>query len=315
MHTTSLSAAAAAIGVQRPTAGTYLRAVGGLVGLVRPARPARRAADVPIADLPRARTQVRLRALPQRPRAIPTVSIAEGVLRPWRSAIGYTSFVVEHPRARLLLEPAVCDDLDRHVWREVPAALRAIFKPSRRPTSTVAALDRAGIPPESLDLAIATHLHWDHVSGLVDLPGLPLLTHAAEWRAAVEGLAIPAGIRDALAGREIRLVDLDGPAVLSFGRSHDLLGDGSVVLLDLAGHTAGSVGVLLATHAGPVLIAGDALWHGVQLGPIRQKASLPGVFVDSDRAGTLDTLARLHAIRDRVRVVASHDHDAACSLE
>jgi len=65
------------------------------------------------------------------------------------------------------------------------------------------------------------------------------------------------GVRDSLEGRTTIDYELDGPPVLTFTRSHDLFGDGSVVLVDLAGHTPGSVGVLLHTSAGPVLLAGD----------------------------------------------------------
>jgi len=36
--------------------------------------------------------------------------------------------------------------------------------------------------------------------------------------------------------------------VLTFTRSHDLFGDGSVVVVDLAWHTPGSVSVLLHTY-------------------------------------------------------------------
>ena len=91
-------------------------------------------------------------------------------------------------------------------------------------------------------------------------------------------------VRDSLEGRTTIDYDLDGPPVLTFTRSHDLFGDGSVVLVDLAGHTPGSVGVLLHTSAGPVLLAGDAAWHTYQVEDIRQKSSYPGGLADEDRA-------------------------------
>jgi glyoxylase-like metal-dependent hydrolase (beta-lactamase superfamily II) len=119
------------------------------------------------------------------------------------------------------------------------------------------------------------------------------------------------GVRDSLVGRTTIDYDLDGPPVLTFTRSHDLFGDGSVVLVDLAGHTPGSVGVLLHTSAGPVLLAGDAAWHTYQVDDIRQKSSYPGGLADEDRAESFRTLHRLHAIRDRVMVVPTHDPDAA----
>jgi glyoxylase-like metal-dependent hydrolase (beta-lactamase superfamily II) len=97
---------------------------------------------------------------------------------------------------------------------------------------------------------------------------------------------------------------------LTFTRSHDLFGDGSVVLVDLAGHTPGSVGVLLHTSTGHVLLAGDAAWHTYQVEDIRQKSSYPGGLADEDRDEAFRSLHRLHAVRDRVAVVPTHDPGA-----
>src|SRR3984893_3839078 len=98
------------------------------------------------------------------------------------------------------------------------------------------------------------------------------------------------------------------PPVLTFTRSHDLFGDGSVVLVDLAGHTPGSVGVLLHTSGGYVLLAGDAAWHTYQIESIRQKSSYPGGLADEDRAETFRTLHRRHAIKDQLGVTPTNGH-------
>jgi glyoxylase-like metal-dependent hydrolase (beta-lactamase superfamily II) len=119
------------------------------------------------------------------------------------------------------------------------------------------------------------------------------------------------GVRDSLEGRTTIDYELDGPGVLTFTRCHDLFGDGSVVLVDLAGHTPGSVGVLLHTSAGDVLLAGDAAWHTYQVDDIRQKSSYPGGLADEDRDEAFRTLHRLHLVKDRVMVVPTHDPDAA----
>jgi glyoxylase-like metal-dependent hydrolase (beta-lactamase superfamily II) len=42
--------------------------------------------------------------------------------------------------------------------------------------------------------------------------------------------------------------------------AHDLLGDGSILALDLSGHTPGSTGLLIRTADAPVLLTGDAAW-------------------------------------------------------
>jgi glyoxylase-like metal-dependent hydrolase (beta-lactamase superfamily II) len=80
----------------------------------------------------------------------------------------------------------------------------------------------------------------------------------------------------------------------------------SVVVVDLAGHTPGSVGVLLHTAAGHLLLAGDAAWHTYQIDDIRQKSSYPGGLADEDRTEAFRTLHRLHAVKNRVTVVPTH---------
>ena len=63
-----------------------------------------------------------------------------------------------------------------------------------------------------------------------------------------------------------------------------------------------------------VLIAGDAAWHELQIENARQKSGYPGVLVDEDRDETFKTLQRLHLARHTVRIVPTHDHQAALRL-
>jgi glyoxylase-like metal-dependent hydrolase (beta-lactamase superfamily II) len=87
-----------------------------------------------------------------------------------------------------------------------------------------------------------------------------------------------------------------------------------VIVVDLRGHTPGSVGVLTHTQRGWILIAGDAAWHRLQIENVRQKSSYPGILVDEDRDQTFKTLQRLHLARHRVRIIPTHDHQAALEL-
>ncbi|MGW4366349.1 MBL fold metallo-hydrolase [Nocardia takedensis] len=147
------------------------------------------------------------------------------------------------------------------------------------------------------------------------VPSVLTSLHRVEHGWISAGATAPVGgVREALRDRPITHYDLDGPPVLTFTRSHDLFGDGSVVLVDLAGHTPGSVGVLAHTEHGWVLLAGDAAWHHVQIDKVRQKSSFPGDLVDVDRDLTFLTLHRLHLARHTVRIVATHDHDAIRAL-
>ncbi len=289
-------------------------AVGSVRGLISPRRPdARLVAAITDAGLPQPQGTVTVRALPQAPRSVPTAAIVEGSFRPRRVDNALTAFVVEHPRARFVVDPGLCRDAGHRAIAQLPAVLRMAVRP---PADSVATVDSLRAhAPQPLDFALPTHAHWDHVCGLLDLPGLPVYLHRVEREWIWSGPVAPVGgVRDSLRDRPVTEYELDGPPVLTFTASHDLFGDGTVVLVDLAGHTPGSIGVLAHTRRGWVLLAGDAAWHNLQIERIRQKASYPGNFADQDRDATFRTLHRLHLARTAVTIVPTHDHAAARNL-
>lgn len=302
--------------VRSPTVLQCCAAATGLVvGMLRPKRPDRRfIRSVVDAGLPEPRHTVTVTALPQVPRQVPTAAIVEGTFAPNRVENSLTSFVVRHPEATFIVDPAVCVDVERRAIAQLPAVLRVAVRPPAATIPTITALGRLSEAPR-LDFALPTHAHWDHVSGLLDLPGLPVHLHRTEREWIGSGTVSPVGgVRDSLRGRAIVDYELGGPPVLTFTRSHDLFGDRSVLLVDLAGHTPGSVGVLAHTGRGWILIAGDAAWHGLQIEKIRQKSSYPGLFVDEHRDEAFKTLHRLHLARHAVTIVPTHDHQAALTL-
>jgi N-acyl homoserine lactone hydrolase len=106
---------------------------------------------------------------------------------------------------------------------------------------------------DQLDLStvtkvVLTHLHFDHAGALSLVPPeVPVVVQRAEWAAGHDEAAIqrnfylPRAYTDV--EREIELVDGD----------HDLLGDGSVLLLSTPGHTPGHQSV----QVGDFVIGGD----------------------------------------------------------
>jgi glyoxylase-like metal-dependent hydrolase (beta-lactamase superfamily II) len=292
---------------------TYATAIAStVVGAVRPKRPDQRfLASLADAGMPDARGAVRVRPLRQVPSEAPTAFVIEGRRHPSTVAMGMTTFLVEHPEATFLIDPSVCEDVGRRVLSEMPTLLRKAVEPPSGIVPVQHMLTEVGLGPTDIAFALPTHLHWDHVSGLLDLPGLEIKAHDVEWQWAMGTSVAPApGVRASLMDRPFETYELDGPPVLTFTRSHDLLGDGSVLLVDLGGHSPGSVGVLLRTVRGPVLIAGDAAWNSAQIDDIRQKAGFPGCLVDDDRRETFRTLHRLHAVRHSVTILPTHDHAA-----
>jgi glyoxylase-like metal-dependent hydrolase (beta-lactamase superfamily II) len=290
-------------------------ATGFVWGLVWPRRADQRfIRSIVDAGLPDAGATVTVTALPQVPRSVPTAAIVEGMFAPARVENSLTSFIITHPDATFIIDPAVCVDAEHRAIAQLPAVLRVTVRPPAGTIPTITALSQLPHAPR-LDFALPTHAHWDHVSGLLDFPDLPVHLHRAEHDWVTSGPVAPVGgVRDSLRDRRIVQYDLDGPPVLTFTKSHDLFGDNSVLLVNLPGHTPGSVGVLVHTSRGWILIAGDAAWHELQIEAVRQKSSYPGGLADEDRAETFKTLHRLHLARHAVTIVPTHDHQAALRL-
>lgn len=285
--------------------------------LIRPRPPDHRLlSSLTDAGRPPISERVTLTALQHTDYRAPRVLVTEGVWRPPTVRIGMATFLVRHPKARLLVDPALCADVHRLVLGDMPTALRMVVGSGRPVTGLAEALAGHGLSPSDIDMVLPTHLHWDHVSGLLELPDeLPVITTAVERDFALAPQTPLGVVAGPLESRSFEFVELEDRPVLTFTRSHDLFGDGSVVLVELAGHTPGSVGVLLAlTDGRSVLLAGDSAWHRSQIELLREKAPMPGQLVDHDRDRAFATLHRLHAVPDGVTVVPSHDHAAVRAL-
>ncbi|MEU1995744.1 MBL fold metallo-hydrolase [Nocardia gamkensis] len=265
------------------------------------------------AGLPPARSTVRLTALVHGVRPAPAYGVIEGALRPPTVAIAMTSFLVEHPEARFLVDPAMCADVHTLVLPRLRRPYRGLVAPRKPLVGLGDSLAMSAVPVDAVDFAIATHLHWDHVAGLLDLPAsLALRTSAAELAWATNPATAPVGVAESLGSRPTPSFDLDGPPVLTFSRSHDFFGDGSVLAVDLSGHTPGSIGLVLAVpDGGTVLLAGDAVWRREQIALLRERPPLPGLLVDHDRPAAFAAIHRLHRLPAGIEVIPAHDHAAA----
>jgi len=204
-----------------------------------------------------------------------------GLLKALRAMRGPTgsvpvpAFLVHHPTAGPLLidtglHPSIASDPEANLGR-----LAASFTdPKLEKGEDVPARLRAkGIEPSSIRTVVLTHLHVDHASAVSEFPGAAFVVSKAEWEDATSGLLPilkyyrPQQFDHAL---DFRTVDYEADSINSystFGRSFDLFGDGSVVLVSTPGHSAGHQSVVLKTGDGIVLVAGDAIYLDGQLEP------------------------------------------------
>lgn len=172
-----------------------------------------------------------------------------------RVSVPIPFYVIDHPDGLALFDcglPATMCDRDESYL----VALRTHgMDVSLTPEETLTAhLHRLDIDPARVRYAVLSHLHFDHVGGLRELPNATVVIQRAEWEAGFEREASQHyGLRKRYfdLGHEVRLIDGE----------HDLFGDGAAVCIPSYGHTPGHQSLRVRSGQGDHLLVGDACYH------------------------------------------------------
>jgi N-acyl homoserine lactone hydrolase len=226
--------------------------------------------------------------------------------------ISHSAVLIRHPRALFLYDTGLSSDIYTYLLDQ-SLFFRKTLANFQFEQSLSNHLKERGIARSDLDFALLSHLHWDHVSGISDIPGVPLRINRVEYEAAKWGLleARNGLVRRLMGDNPLELFDCAGPFYKGFRSSFDLFGDGSIVLVPLPGHTAGNTGMFVNRSNGPGLfLLGDAVW--VSQNYLRPATMHPFIWsrVTSDDATARQTLIDLHNFalqHPEIPLIAMHD--------
>lgn len=212
---------------------------------------------------------------------------------------------------RVLFDTGYATGTWRTGWRG--AAYRRLLPPQVHDEDDVALRLRAdGVDPASITHVVLSHLHPDHIGGVRRFPQAIFVLSAGHERT-LAGPRLRDGVLTGLlpdwfSDAERRtltddaFVDVEVRGTML--RGHDLLGDGSYLVLDLPGHADGHLGALVE---GRVLLAGDAAWGADLVDASARLRMLPRA-IQHDPRRYADTVTALHdLIAAGIRVVCSHD--------
>ena len=243
--------------------------------------------------------------------------------RTWTAPRPINVYVIEHERGLVLFDTgqdrrSVTDGeyfprgLIGHSYRRL-----ASFDIPEQGTLTEQ-LKADGYDIADVRVAILSHLHQDHIGGLRELPKTArVLVGSAELASVHKRFAVVNGLmREHILIPSIDWVPvtpqpLRDVSIAPFTSAHDVMGDGSLLLLPTPGHTPGSMSLLLRSAGLPaMLFVGDLTYDAELLAVDR----VPGV---GNRAGLHETTRLVNELRSNhpgIPVLAAHDPGAAARL-
>lgn len=240
-----------------------------------------------------------------------------------RRAIDFPALVglIEHPQRGLMLYDT---GYSRHFYqatRRFPECLYRMITPVTLPPEEelLGQLESRGIRAADIETIFISHFHADHVAGLRDFPQARFIATRSERsqcerkgrlgrlrRAYLSGL-MPEDMEQRLQYAETMPQVPLSAAWSPFDHAHDLLGDTSVLGIDLPGHTASQLGVAFQAEE-PVFLIGDACWkiEGL-ISNIRPSRPAYGFFDNASAYdATFDRLRALYLSEGAPLIIPSH---------
>lgn len=243
---------------------------------------------------------------------LPEFLVVRGALSLATHTNAYSAVLIRHPQGTFLYDTGFCADIYAYL-KDQSLFFRTVLGGFVFEQALNSHLQQLEIKPGDLNFAILSHLHWDHVSGIPDIPGVPLRLNRVEYEAAKEGLSGPDSelVWRLMGNNPHQLFDCTGPAYMGFRSSYDLFGDGSIVLVPLPGHTPGNTGMFINRAGGSRLfLIGDAAWCAENyIRPATMHPALWSLFT-SDDATARQTLIDLHRFarqHPEIPIIAMHD--------
>jgi N-acyl homoserine lactone hydrolase len=174
-------------------------------------------------------------------------------------------------------------------------------------------LASVGVAPSDTRTVVISHLHFDHVGGIAQIPQADLLVSDREWAILSEPhperewilrehVEIPSA-----KWHQISFAPTEDPLFEGFDGTYDVAGDGSMILLPTPGHTAGSMSMLIRQDGwAPILLVGDLTYETALL----EQDIAPGTGDRETLLASFDKVRRLKARLPGLEIAASHDFGA-----
>lgn len=229
------------------------------------------------------------------------------------------SFLLQHPtHGSMLFDTGYAPRLAA-AFAHWPERLYKYATPTTFSTPIVQHLADRGVTAAQVTTVLVSHLHADHVGGLRDFPQAQFVVSASALalQQQVRGVcAVRRGIVQAMfpddfATRARVIHAFDHAPLPHLGPTHDLFGDGSILLVPLPGHARGQFGALVRAVSGDLLLCADGAWTSRAWREVRTPHWITSAMQD-DMSALRHTLEALRAFADArpdVTILPTHCPD------
>ena len=226
--------------------------------------------------------------------------------------LAQNAVLIRHPKGDVLIDTGLGKQIEQQF--EVNGFIDRQLFSFEELNPAVEQLNNSHYGSEQVTKIIPTHLHWDHASGIKDFPGAQVWVQKAEYEQAKTGQA-PAHLISQISGKDINwnFFELTNTPFNGFNRSLDLYNDGSIVLVDLSGHSAAQVGIFLTLSSGAqYFFIGDTTWttKGIKDNSPRSNLIKWLVHLNWSDEKNEKQIARLHKLQQQhsdITLVPAHD--------
>ncbi|MDG3441162.1 MBL fold metallo-hydrolase [Nitrospirillum amazonense] len=228
-----------------------------------------------------------------------------------KRAFAASGVLVRHPKGNLLIDTG----FGRNVEQQLKLLPSLQQSPHHLGTPIIDQL--AGVQADTITAIIPTHAHWDHISGVDDFHGIPVLVDDAGQRF-IDSHGEGTEVLNSFHAVSYQAYHFDGGAYLGFPSSHDVYGDGSVVIVPAPGHTPDSVVVFVNLPSGKrYAFVGDLVWQMEGLARPAEKPWMMRFLIGENRSEIQTAIARIRAataLYPQITAVPAHDGRAFSSI-
>ncbi len=241
--------------------------------------------------------------------------------RKWFPDRPISVFVIEHEKGIVLFDAGmnIRAKTDPNYWenRITRLIMNKIFRFEIGSEDTLTnRLKEAGYDAGDVSRAVISHLHFDHVGCIEEVPQADLFVASDAW----EHMLGPHPDREAVLRRDIdvpgakwnqfEFEPTDDETLAPFTMANDLMGDGSMMLLPTPGHMPGSTSMLVRTDP-PLLFVGDLCYS--------LKGLMEDIFPGTGEKEVLaDTYAKVRKLKEKtpgLLILPAHDPDAVAAVK